>query len=200
MKGPTPRGASLGRDDWLAAARAALVERGVDHVKVDALARALGVTGGSFYWHYRDRADLLAALLDDWRTRNDAPWFAAVAAAGDDPYAQFDALVDLWIDEKTFSAAYDSAVRDWARTSPDVEAAVRDADARRTALIASIFRGFGYDDDRAFVRARIAYFHQVGYYTLRIVETRAARRRLKALYYEGLLGADVARRARKAGA
>lgn len=190
------RGANpaLGRDEWIAAARTALVERGVESIKVDVLARALGVTGGSFYWHYRDRADLLDALLENWRHANNEPWFAAVAAAGDDPYAQFEALVAMWIDETGFSAAYDSAVRDWARTSPVVETAVRDADRRRIALLADIYRRFGYADEAAFVRARIAYFHQVGYYALRITESRAERRRLKPLYYEGLLGADVMRR------
>lgn len=186
--------ANLGRDEWLHAARTALIDGGVECVKVDVLAKTLGVTGGSFYWHFRNRADLLAALLDHWRVANSEPWFAAVAGAGDDPYAQFEAIVDMWIDEKGFSAAYDSAVRDWARTSPVAEAAVRDADQRRTALLAEVFRRFGYADDQAFVRARIAYFHQVGYYALRIVESSAERRRLKPLYYEGLLGAEVMRR------
>jgi len=187
-------GASLGRDEWVQAARTALIGGGVESIKVDALARMLGVTGGSFYWHFRDRADLLDALLDDWRTANSAPWFDAVSAAGDDPYAQFEAIVAMWIDEAGFNPAYDSAVRDWARTSSDAEAAVRDADERRVALLADVFRRFGYADEPAFVRARIAYFHQVGYYALRIVESRAERQRLKPLYYEGLLGADVVRR------
>jgi len=186
--------ASLDRAQWLDAARAALVEGGVERVKVDVLAKTLGVTGGSFYWHFRGRQDLLDALLEHWRTANTAPWFEAVADAGDDPYDQFEAIVAMWIDEAGFSPAYDSAVRDWARTSPAVEAAVREVDERRIGLLAGVFRRFGYDRRRAFVRARVTYFHQVGYYALRIVETRAQRRRLKPLYYESLLGADVLRR------
>lgn len=192
--GKRREGPSLGREDWLAAARTALIEGGVERVKVDALAKALGVTGGSFYWHFRDRPDLLGALLEHWRTANTAPWFEAAAGAGDDPYAQFEAIVAMWIDETGFSPAYDSAVRDWARTAPETEAAVREIDQRRIELLAGIFRGFGYARPQAFVRARITYFHQVGYYAMRIVETPAQRRRLKPLYYEGLLGADVVRR------
>lgn len=186
--------ASLGRAQWLDAARAALIEGGIERVKVDVLAKTLGVTGGSFYWHFRDRPELLAALLEHWRSANTAPWFDAVAGAGDDPLAQFEAVVAMWIDEAGFSPAYDSAVRDWARTSPEVEAAVRDTDARRIELLAGIFRGFGYAPRHAHVRARVTYFHQVGYYALRIIETRAQRRRLKPLYYESLLGAEVMRR------
>jgi len=186
--------ASLGRMQWLDAARSALIEGGIERVKVDVLAKTLGVTGGSFYWHFRDRPELLAALLEHWRSANSAPWFDAVACAGDDPLAQFEAIVAMWIDEIDFSPAYDSAVRDWARTSPEAEAAVREVDARRIELLAGIFRGFGYERRRAHVRARVTYFHQVGYYALRIIETRAQRRRLKPLYYESLLGADVMRR------
>ncbi|GAF68822.1 unnamed protein product, partial [marine sediment metagenome] len=178
----------------LDAARAALIEGGVERVKVDALAKKLGVTGGSFYWHFRDRAELLGALVEHWREANTSPWFAAVARAADDPLAQFEAVVEMWIDEIAFSPAYDSAVRDWARISPEVEAAVREVDARRIELLAGIFRGFGYAKPQAFVRARITYFHQVGYYAMRIIETPAQRRRLKPLYYEGLLGAEVMRR------
>src|SRR5687768_2806827 len=60
----------LTRDDWVAAARTTLVDRGIDGVKVDGLARKLRVTRGSFYWHFQHRRDLLDALLADWETRN----------------------------------------------------------------------------------------------------------------------------------
>lgn len=186
--------ASLGRAQWLDAARAALIEGGIERVKVDVLAKTLGVTGGSFYWHFRDRPELLAALLEHWRSANTTSWFDAVAGAGDDPLAQFEAIVAMWIEEIDFSPAYDSAVRDWARNSPEAEAAVREVDARRIELLAGIFRGFGYAPRHAHVRARVTYFHQVGYYALRIIETRAQRRRLKPLYYESLLGVEVMRR------
>ena len=48
------------------AARLALLHRGADGVRVEVLAHELGVTKGSFYWHFRDRADLLEALLVEW--------------------------------------------------------------------------------------------------------------------------------------
>ena len=52
--------------DWLRAARLALLQRGPDGVRVEPLARALGVTKGSFYWHFKDRRGLLEALLREW--------------------------------------------------------------------------------------------------------------------------------------
>src|SRR6266571_6104260 len=56
----------LSVSDWMRAARLALLHSGPDGVRVEPLARALGVTKGSFYWHFRDRADLLEALLVEW--------------------------------------------------------------------------------------------------------------------------------------
>ena len=56
----------LAREDWLRAARLALLHGGPGAVRVEKLARDLKVTKGSFYWHFRDRGDLLEALLREW--------------------------------------------------------------------------------------------------------------------------------------
>jgi len=57
---------NLGREDWLHAARLALLRGGVEQVRVEKLARALNVTKGSFYWHFKDREELLELLLREW--------------------------------------------------------------------------------------------------------------------------------------
>ena len=62
----TPR---LTRDDWLDAAFKAVVDGGFDKVRVLVIAQALGVTRGSFYWHFTDHADLVTALIARWRER-----------------------------------------------------------------------------------------------------------------------------------
>src|ERR1041385_3058034 len=56
----------LDKNQWLRATRLALLTGGPDAVRVEPLARELGVTKGSFYWHFGDRADLLEALLVEW--------------------------------------------------------------------------------------------------------------------------------------
>ena len=61
-----PAAARLTRDDWLDAAFAAAIEGGFGAVRVLLLADALGVTRGSFYWHFADHADLVQALIDRW--------------------------------------------------------------------------------------------------------------------------------------
>lgn len=59
----------LTREDWLDAAFAAVVEGGFDKVRVLLIADVLGVTRGSFYWHFADHADLISALLMRWKSR-----------------------------------------------------------------------------------------------------------------------------------
>jgi AcrR family transcriptional regulator len=61
-----PRSVRLGRDAWIEGAMDVLAERGLDAISVEGLARRLGVTKGSFYWHFEDRDELLAALFDRW--------------------------------------------------------------------------------------------------------------------------------------
>src|SRR6478672_1382170 len=56
----------LDKSDWLRAARLALLHHGPEAVRVEPLARDLGVTKGSFYWHFTDRAELLEALILEW--------------------------------------------------------------------------------------------------------------------------------------
>jgi AcrR family transcriptional regulator len=157
-------------------------------VKVVRLAHDLGVTSGSFYWHFKNLQSLFDALLLDWQRTNTEPLFAAVAAHPNSGPKQFDALVDVWINETDYNPAWDAAVRDWARVSPRVEAAVRRIDAKRIDLLRNVFQCLGFSAHKAYVRARITYFHQVGYYTLRIVEPRTERLQLKPLYSEVLLG------------
>ncbi len=184
----------LGPDAWIRSARVALIDGGIASVKVVPLAQVLGVTSGSFYWHFKSLQSLLDALLQDWQTTNTEPLFAAVAAHPNSATKQLDALVDVWINETDYSPAWDAAVRDWARVSPGVEAAVRRIDEKRIELLRTVYKRLGFSDPKAFVRARITYFHQVGYYALRIIERRSDRLKLKPLYTEVLLGLPAASR------
>ena len=62
-----PRADTLTPQTWIAAATEVLIDRGIDAVRVDVLAKALEVTRGSFYWHFKDREALLVAVLHAWR-------------------------------------------------------------------------------------------------------------------------------------
>jgi AcrR family transcriptional regulator len=71
----------LGKEEWVEAALAAWLSGSLADVAVESLARTLGVTKGSFYWHFRDREELVDAVLATWETR-----------AADDPIRLFETL------------------------------------------------------------------------------------------------------------
>lgn len=175
-------------EDWLAAAQRRLVDRGIDAVKIGPLAADLKVTRGSFYWHFRDRNHLLQTLLDQWRAQSHEMFDRLVGGDAASGMEEFVRLVHLWIDESEFDPALESAMRDWARTSEDVSAVVKAVDEERIAYIKRIFLDFGYGEDEAFIRARVTYFHQVGYYTIGYNESHDARMALLPTYVSVLTG------------
>ena len=181
----------LTRADWLISARDALITEGKDAVKIERLAKKLGVTRGGFYWHFRDRDDLLDALLKSWEQETNVLFEQALQGDHADGMAKFCALCRSWVNEDVYNPAYDSAVRDWARVSKRAEKAVKRVDCLRIDIIKRIFSDMGYPEDEAFIRARVTYFHQVGYYTLGVGETRPQRRKLVPLYIEALTGHKV---------
>ena len=162
---------SVGRQGWLIAARAALIREGIAGVKISKLARRLKVTRGGFYWFFSSSAQLLNELLSDWEQTNTEAIKAVLDGTGENGMAELHAVVDMMLTENKYSPQWDAAVRDWGRHSAKAASAVRRVDAERIAVFKQIFLHLGCADDEAFVRARIAYFHQVGYHTLGCART-----------------------------
>jgi AcrR family transcriptional regulator len=176
----------LGREAWLEAARQALIEEGTAGVEVNKLAKRLGVSRGGFYWFFASRDELLDALLAFWVQTSTVLFERIATAPGRTGLQKYQALVDLWIDEKDYDPKWDGAVRDWARTSAAVLTTVRAADDQRVTFIEQIFRDLGYTGKEAHVRARVTYYHQVGYYALGIRESRKQRHDLLPYYIKVL--------------
>jgi AcrR family transcriptional regulator len=186
-----PREGAFDREHWLAAARKMLIKSGIDQVKIERLSKQVKVTRSSFYWHFRSRADLLDALLDHWQATNTGPMLRAIEAAIAAGPTGIHILGRVWIEEREFSPAYDTAVRDWARKDAKVAATVRDVDDKRIAALIRLMQVYGYKGNEALVRARIMYFHQVGYYALGIHESAPDRLKLEPIYMKALTGWDV---------
>jgi AcrR family transcriptional regulator len=184
-KGREPR---FGREAWLGAARSALIEDGVGGLEVGKLARKLRATRGSFYWFFESRDELMDCVITDWEVTNTAKFRSLLRDSGANGEAEFQALCDMWVSESGYSPQWDAAMREWARISPRVEAVVRRVDDLRITIIQRIFNDMGYDEPEAFVRARTTYFHQVGYYTLGVRESREQRLNLLPIYVRILTG------------
>jgi AcrR family transcriptional regulator len=84
----------LTRDDWLDAAFMAVVDGGFDQARVLVIAEKLGVTRGSFYWHFSDHADLITSLLKRWEMREIELDKRLQADDTDDPKADLERLLD----------------------------------------------------------------------------------------------------------
>lgn len=180
----------LSRQDWIAAARKVLVKRGVDEVKVDRLARQMRVTRGSFYSHFKNRKELFDALLTDWETRN---YFdiAQVQARWARSAPEMAAVISLWLSEDPNTLSFDIALRAWARHAAEVADSVTRVDKAWIGLLQKAFERDGMAVDEALVRARITYFHQIGYWALDLNEEQGERLRLVPIYYRVLTGHDV---------
>lgn len=178
---------TLERADWVAAARAMLVRDGAAAVKVERIATALNVTRGGFYWRFRDHADLMDALLKDWRDTNSTTMLAAIKGEGT-PVERIWKLMDVWVDEIGYDSAYDIAVRSWATISKKVARVVRAVDEERIEALHQLFADYGYSDMEAFIRARVFYWHQLGYYAMGVKERKAKRHEYLELYFKVLTG------------
>jgi len=178
----------LGREIWLTTARQALIEEGTAGIEINKLAKRLHCSRGGFYWFFESREQLLDELLAYWVKTSTLVFDRLLQAPARDGQREFNALIDLWLDEKEYDPKWDAAVRDWARTSDKVLEAVKAVDRQRIRVLDRIFLDLGYAELEAHVRARVTYYHQVGYYALGIQESRQERRKLLPYYRKILSG------------
>ena len=158
----TPTTAHLGRADWLRTALLCLIKDGIDSVQITRLATSLGVSRGSFYWHFKSRQELLDGLMNEWSAVNGQN-ITQVLDHADSLDRGVLSFFAVWTNPDNFSSPLEQAVRDWARLDKRVLKVVRSEDTNRISVIAALFERFGYVPQEATVRARILYFAQVGY-------------------------------------
>lgn len=152
----------LKREAWVHEALSALAEGGVASVKVEVLAKRLKVTKGSFYWHFKNRSELLEQVLLFWREgriqtiqRQVASERPAQEVLGD--------LLRLYLDRSNPRGnAIELAVRDWAHTDPQAAEVVSQVDEQRLVSVASLYRQLTPSDDAAHARAYLFYSYIFG--------------------------------------
>ncbi len=177
------------RELWLAAAKAAFLETGLDAVKIQPLAARLELSRTSFYWFFKDRRALLDALLEDWEAQNTGAFTAACEAYAETIQEAVLALIATFQDDTLFDPRLDFAVRGWAHRSEAVAARVNAADEARLAAIREMFERFGFPPEEADVRARTVYLVQIGYISMRVDESRAVRMARVPAYVKTYCGA-----------
>lgn len=188
----------LTREEWIEAAREILINHGYAAVKIDRIARRKRVTRGGFYWRFKGLRDLQDALVADWRKTNSQP-ILEILKSDSTPLQRFREMQIAFIEEKQFSPAYDAAMREWGRSSRRVATIVRRVDDERIDALRALFAEVGYSRDEAFIRARITYFHQLGYYAMEVHESTQARLEMSALYYKVLTGFPISAKLERIG-
>ena len=165
------------REGWLEAGYQALIDSGIDAVKILPLARQLNLSRTSFYWFFEDREALLTALIDGWEARTTRPFVAATQE-----YAESRAEAMLNVLACFLSDAFDSrlefAVRSWALQDRKVTERTRTADETRLSALREMLMRWGLPEQEADIRARTIYLTQIGYISMRAqeaLETRLAR-------------------------
>ncbi|TPJ63779.1 TetR/AcrR family transcriptional regulator [Mesorhizobium sp. B2-4-2] len=178
------------REDWLKLALETLISDGVESVRVQTLGQKLDVSRSSFYWYFKSRQDLLDQLLDYWRQTNTRFIVERAARPSATVIRGVMSIFECWVDEKLFDPQLDFAIRAWARRSPVIRRALDDADEERVDAIRDMFRRHGYDEEDAFVRARVLYFMQIGYYSLELDEPMSSRLPHVASYLRSFTGQE----------
>jgi AcrR family transcriptional regulator len=183
---PTDR-KQLQRYDWLLKALEIFIDEGIEAVRITRLADELNVTRGSFYWHFSNREDLIEALVDYWKNRNTNAIVDSVATVERlcDGVFQF---FETCFDNQLFDPRLDLAIREWARRSAEVRQQLDAADEIRVQALTDFYRRFGYQMPEAFIRARVIYFAQIGFYALDVHEDMAARLDYTEAYFLSFTG------------
>jgi AcrR family transcriptional regulator len=149
------------RQNWVEAGLAALAAGGPDAVRVEALAKQLGVTKGGFYGYFADRDALLAAMLDVWERESTDEVLERVEREGGDARERIRRAGML-----TFSGdrllPIDLAVRDWARRDEAVAERLRRVDNRRMGLLREMIGTFCADPDEVEARSLLAFCLAIG--------------------------------------
>lgn len=149
------------REQWIEEGLRALAAGGVDAVRIEALAKALGVTKGGFYGYFADRDALLTEMLDTWERESVDDVIDRVEREGGDARDKVRLAYQL-----TFSSdrllRIDLAIREWARRDPAVAARLRRVDNERIQLARDAISTFCADPEEVEARALLAFCTAIG--------------------------------------
>ncbi len=147
-----PKQQRLSKEDWLAKSLELLAAEGASHMRIDRIAAALGVTKGSFYHHFADRADFVRLLVRYWDENYSRVVDLDRSFRGKTPEDRLWQLM-LVIVEKDL-ARYDVPIRAWATRDPIVREQVRANDQFRHAYLRNLFAEMGFSGEELEMRSR----------------------------------------------
>ena len=175
------------REHWIRAALDVLRDEGVDRVRVEPLALRLGVTKGSFYWHFPSREALIEAALDTWVTDGTEAVIREISAIEESDKAKLRALWALVHDQSLGDMRTELAIRELGQRDAAVQERVRHVDERRMEFLRGLFRGMGLSTAQAEVRSLLVYSLLIGDHFIAAQHGRMSRAKVLALALDDLL-------------
>ena len=146
--------------DWIRAATARLAQDGIEAVRVEVLARELRVSKGSFYWHFRDREDLLNSVLSHWEG-DETAWLHEAAGGEKSAATRWAALVER--STNCHGCRFEAALRAWARRDDRIAVRVAAVEKTRREFIAEVLRDVGFTPRAADSWADLAQLVHLGW-------------------------------------
>jgi AcrR family transcriptional regulator len=175
------------RQDWIKAALDVLRDDGIERVRVEPLAAKLGVTKGSFYWHFVNRDALIEAALDAWVARGTEAIIQDVAAEAAGPKAQLRALWQRVSRDSADDMRTELAIRELGQRDDDVRERVRRVDERRMGFLRALFRAMGLKAPEAEARSLLLYSLLIGNHFIDAGHGRMSRAKVLARAVDDLL-------------
>jgi AcrR family transcriptional regulator len=178
------------REAWIDAGVAAVLEEGIASVKIQVVAKKLGVSRSSFYWFFADLQELHRELLEYWLRKNTSPIIERALRPAPTVTKAVCHIFECWVDPELFDPRLDAAVRSWGQVDAAVREVVAQADDQRVDAVTRMFLRYAYPEEEAFIRARVLYFTQIGHYTLGMRDDREMRLRLLQPYLLSFTGRE----------
>ncbi len=155
---------ALDRAAWIRGALGIVATDGIDGLRVESLAKKLGVTKGSFYWHFRDRRDLIDAVLDDWRAGRIRDIRKQTAAEPGAELAAMRHTIEVYAAARNRKGiSIEAAIRLWARQDAGGLAVVEEVDAERLECTRRLFLALGLPPAEAAARSALLYAYVFGF-------------------------------------
>ncbi len=152
----------LSRSAWIAGSFEALSEGGIDALRVEPLAKRLGVTKGSFYHHFENRRDLRLALLGEWERLGTSRIIDDVSHSSSDGATRLRMLAHETMKSDPFTDSIETGIRSWAAVDVEVSTVVARVDRRRLGFTEGLFSEVGLSRGLAKRRSLLLYRVLIG--------------------------------------
>jgi len=166
----------LSAENWLTLALDTLDNYGIHKVNVEYLARELGVTKGSFYWHFKNRDALLNEMLNYWAKNLTTDVIERSELNGQDTKEILFQLMSIITTERV--GRYETAIRAWSAHNEMARTILEDVDKQRLKYITKLFLGMDFDKPDAEIRARLMMYYQVAEQGIYLKDSKTKRKKL----------------------